>query len=175
VWNLVLDVYRPIEGAPRLPLDASADTTLPLSRFLVLPLQASPSSSPEATFGGSLALMSHSQQAGPDNLQVTLQWQVTSPLDRDYTVFLHLLDSAGTLVRQSDSQPAEGRFPTSLLTSASRIEDRHTLATVGLPAGDYQLETGVYDAQTGERLRLSDSDQDAVSWPVQLPYPPLSS
>jgi len=113
-------------------------------------------------------LLSHREQRTPDNLRVTLEWQATGAVDRDYTAFVHLLDGAGKIAAQNDSQPGSGRFPTSLLPIHTAVEDMHVLNTAGLPAGSYQLEVGLYDAATGRRLSLNGSDADALTWSLRL-------
>jgi 4-amino-4-deoxy-L-arabinose transferase-like glycosyltransferase len=158
VWNLLLDTFEPREGAPRLPV-STGGTTLNVGRFLILPPQPSaPRASPEASFGSSLALLQHTLSREGDRLSVALRWRVVAPLDRDYTVFVHALDGAGRLTAQNDSQPAGGRFPTSLLPAGTQIEDVHTL---DLPPDAAQLEIGVYDVGTGARLGLG-GDGDAL-------------
>ncbi|HLY67025.1 MAG TPA: hypothetical protein VKU60_15935, partial [Chloroflexota bacterium] len=169
VWNLQLDVYRPVEGAPRLPIDATGDTTVDVGRFLVNPPQtAASSAAPDAAFEGNLALLSHRQLRSGGDLQVGLRWASTGSIDRDYTVFVHLLDSKGKLLAQDDSQPGGDRFPTSLLSAETTIDDPHVLNISGVAAGNYQIEVGLYDARTGQRLRLRNSPADAFTWDVQL-------
>ncbi len=167
-YTFFLDVFQPLDGAPRLPLGAGG-TTLNLGRVLVPPPQAGVTPSPAANFGGRLALLEFSYNSAVDEqAQVTIDWQVIGPLERDYTVFVHLLDTAGKLVSQSDSQPDGGRFPTSLLPAGLRVQDRHSLPVNGLPEGRYQLEIGVYDARTGARLKLVGGETDSLVFPEVL-------
>ncbi len=163
VWNLLVDAFEPRQGAPRLPLGIGG-TTLNAGRFLILPpMPSAPRPSPEASFAGSLALLRHTLSREGDRLTVALHWRVLAPLDRDYTVFVHALDGAGRLTAQNDSQPAGGRFPTSLLPPGTQIEDVHTL---DLPPDAGQLEIGVYDVRTGARLGLA-GDGDALKVSVR--------
>jgi len=167
-YTFFLDVFQPLEGAPRLPLSAGG-TTLTLGRFLVPPPQTGIAPSPAANFGGRLAVLGFTYNSPVDEqVQVTIDWQVIGPLERDYTVFVHLLDTAGKLVSQSDSQPDGGRFPTSLLAAGLRVQDRHSLPVNGLPEGHYQLEIGVYDAQTGARLKMAGAETDSLVLPELL-------
>jgi 4-amino-4-deoxy-L-arabinose transferase-like glycosyltransferase len=48
-----------------------------------------------------------------DRLKLNFYWQASQPIDKNYTVFVHLKDEDGALVAQSDSEPMEGRAPTS--------------------------------------------------------------
>jgi 4-amino-4-deoxy-L-arabinose transferase-like glycosyltransferase len=166
VWNLLLDVFEPLEGAPRLTLTGGG-TTLNVGRFLVAPPQPS-MTAPEASFQGNLEMVGHTQLVTPGRLAVTLTWRAVGPVQLDYTVFVHLLDKAGKLVAQDDSQPAGGRFPTSLIPPGLTVEDAHILDVSALPPGAYQLELGLYDAQTGTRLELRGGREAALRWPITL-------
>ena len=74
-------------------------------------------------------------------------------MDRSYTVFLHLEDSQGKLVAQSDGLPAAGTRPTSAWAPGEVIADRRVLALpAGLPAANYRLTAGMYLLETLERL-----------------------
>jgi hypothetical protein len=72
----------------------------------------------------------------------------------DYTVFVHLVDSAGKTVAQHDGQPSwEVPLPTSTWQPGEMLQDRHLLTLpADLPPGEYQLRAGVYYWQTLERL-----------------------
>ena len=170
-YTLYLDVFEPVGGAPRLTLPGGG-TTATLGRFLVLSPASGTAVNPKLTFGGSLGLVEYTY----DNpfgfpvkpVQVKIDWVVTRPLERDLTVFVHMLDSSGKLVSQSDNQPDGGRFPTSLLPVGTHIPDDHSLPVAQLTEGFYQLEIGVYDAQTGARLQLDGTNKDSLVLPVTL-------
>jgi hypothetical protein len=164
-----LDVFEPLDGAPRLPL-STGGTTLRVGRFLVPPSQGDVAPrNPSANFGGSLAFLGFAAaNSAGQTLQVNVDWQVTSRLACDCSVFVHLLDADGKLVSQSDSQPDGGRFPTSLLPPGLRLRDRHTLPLENLPAGQYQLEIGVYDPQNGSRLQIAGTQTDSLLFPETL-------
>ena len=89
-------------------------------------------------------------------LYVTLQWLATDPMPVDYTVFTHLLNSSGVLVTQTDSQPLSGTRPTSSWKPGEVITDRYALLLPPeLEAGDYQIEVGLYDLASLNRLVIS--------------------
>ena len=89
-------------------------------------------------------------------LTFTLYWRngpVTPTFD--YALFAQLFDGAGNKVAQLDWQPhdAIGPRPMTSWLAGEAIQDRQTLALpADLPPGAYQLVTGVYNWQTGERL-----------------------
>jgi len=168
VWNLLVDVFEPRPGAPRLAVSGGG-TIVNVGRFLVAPGRpAAPEANREASFESNLALLNHGQSSASGRLQVRLEWLATGPITRDYTVFVHALDGGGKVVAQNDSQPGQGRFPTSLIPASTPIEDVHSLDVSGLSAGAYRLEVGLYDTQTGARLKLAGKDEDALLFPVTL-------
>ena len=72
---------------------------------------------------------------------------------RDYTVFIHLLDSEGHIQGQADSPPSAGTYPTSVWDAGEVIADLHTISLrPNLPPGEYRLAIGLYDPETGQRL-----------------------
>jgi hypothetical protein len=106
-------------------------------------------------------------------VSLILEWEALSPPNRDYTVFLHLLDENNNIVAGYDAQPLAGRYPTSIWTPGERVHDPHTLPTAGsLPPGRYSLALGLYHQPTGERLPLSlASDHSDADGRLILPQP----
>jgi uncharacterized membrane protein len=92
-----------------------------------------------------------------DVLPLTLIWQTERPLEQRYKVFLHLVDEAGNLVAQRDSEPGGNLIPTTIWQPGESIEDKHgVLVPMGTPAGVYQLRLGLYDlADPTQRLQIS--------------------
>ena len=90
---------------------------------------------------------------------LTLYWQAIATPQSDYTVFVHLLDSAGQLAGQADGPPAAGAYPTSLWEPGEIIVDRHQL-----PAGlQYEsINIGLYRTDTGQRLTADGYPDGAV-------------
>ena len=93
------------------------------------------------------------------SLDLTLYWTPRGRPTRDYTVFLHLLDSQGQLRAQADSPPTSGMYPTSVWDAGESIADFHTIVLpTDLPAGNYTIAMGLYDPQTGQRLPIMDEN-----------------
>jgi hypothetical protein len=107
---------------------------------------------------------------GPSSaLHVILYWQALVHLDRDYTVFVHLLDSAGRLVAQHDAQPRGGRFPTTFWDPGDFITDEHVLEVPAMLApGVYTLTAGLYDLKTGERMAVRSVQDSSRETEVRL-------
>jgi len=97
-------------------------------------------------------VMSHLRPG--DSLAVTLYWQSSTKMDKDYAVFVHLLDENELILAQRNTFPGLGSFPTTLWQPGDAIADSYTLV---LPETTYapssaQLEVGLFDFATGERL-----------------------
>jgi hypothetical protein len=90
-----------------------------------------------------------------------LFWLPRAKQTKDYTVFLQLLDQNGVLVAGRDSQPLSGYFPTSQWPAGEIVTDLIGFELPEkLPAGQYQLITGMYALDTLERLPVSNEAGD---------------
>jgi hypothetical protein len=110
--------------------------------------------------GPDISLQSYqidSQSALPGQiLSLSLDWQAIVQPGRNYKVFVQLLSPEGHLVAQRDSQPLDGFHPTSTWRPGQEITDRYGLFLPDtLPSGAYQLVVGMYDGETGQRLRVA--------------------
>jgi hypothetical protein len=129
------------------------------------------------TLGDELQLVSvdvsQSLQSG-QVLPVEFLWDPVQKPGVDYNLFLQLLSGDGTLAAQHDSPPNGGYTPTSTWFPGEEVPDRHGVALpADLPAGIYQLIAGVYDPNSGQRLRV-DQGGDFVelgSVTVESPSP----
>ena len=116
------------------------------------------------SFGGEIALDSYALSADSvaagETLLARLDWKAQATIDERYAVALQLLDSAGRLVAQRDSQPAGGAQPTSSWQAGEIVIDRHALAIpADLPAGEHSLILALYDAANPlARLPVNDAD-----------------
>jgi hypothetical protein len=93
----------------------------------------------------------------PCSLNLTFYWQAVAPPETNYTVFVHLRNSAGEVVTQKDKPPLEGIYPTRLWDTGEIIKDELTLSPERLEPGRYQLVVGIYDFITGMRLPVEGS------------------
>jgi hypothetical protein len=99
-------------------------------------------------------------------LTLTLYWHALQEMSTSYTVFIHLLGPGGSLA-QHDSVPANGTYPTSLWVTGEVVADTHTLSLpTSLPTGVYELEVGMYVAETGTRLAIPGTGDDALHIPL---------
>jgi hypothetical protein len=78
-------------------------------------------------------------------------------MEKDYTVFVHLIDEEGQIWGQKDNQPEGGFYPTSFWDPGEVIKDEYRLQVrPETPKGEYQIEIGMYLLDTNERLPLKD-------------------
>jgi hypothetical protein len=103
------------------------------------------------------------QAIGLPQQVIALPQQALTPVDRDYTVFVHLLDGEGEKAAQRDSQPCDGGCPTSTWQAGQIYLDRHPL---DLPAdarpGPYRLAIGLYLVDSGDRAAVVGRDDRTV-------------
>lgn len=117
-----------------------------------------------ASFEGGISLVGFSlpdQVSVGEQFTLTLLWQATNTLVTDYTVFVHVTDTTGTLVAQSDGPPLNGFWPTSVWLPDQQINDPH-LITISTP-GIYHLLVGLYDPATV--IPLIATRADGSEWP----------
>jgi hypothetical protein len=103
-------------------------------------------------------------------LTITLDWSARSRPTTDYIVFVHVVDSSGRVVAQSDAPPQNGRYPTSLWDNGDTIVDPHVLSlNKNIPKGNYALEIGLYQPGNGQRLMLVDGSGHSLGDHLLLP------
>jgi uncharacterized membrane protein len=86
---------------------------------------------------------------------VELDWRVDERLTRPLKVFVHLMSADGQLVAQHDA-----RLPESCGTSAGEpCTDRHGVALPADARGSLTIRVGLYDEETGERIRWDDGGE----------------
>ncbi len=158
-WTLADGYRRPYAAAYRLPASGS-------------PAPA-PDHPADAIFGDAARLLGYSLESASarpgDTVNLTLYWQVLAPLDKEYTVFTHLLGehnpaTNGPLWAGHDSQPDGGHYPTTAWQPGEVICDVHPLSVpTDAPPGEYRLEVGFYLLETMARLPATDSQGQPLS------------
>jgi len=113
--------------------------------------------STDSRFGEVISLVGYDIQRRDGALDIELYWSAVATPELDYKVFVHLVDSDGRLVAQHDGYPLNGAYPTSWWTAGEIVGDAHTLPSPPHEDGDVGLYIGMYDAQSGERLVVSDA------------------
>ena len=97
-------------------------------------------------------------------LHLVLYWQALAKMETSYTVFVHLLDAQSHTWGQRDNLPVKGTYPTtSWLPGEVVIDEYEIMVDAGAPAGEYQIEVGMYDL--GTMLRLPAFDEQGNPLP----------
>jgi len=110
-------------------------------------------------FGDKIALVGYDMDrrtASPgETIHLTLYWQALAEMEENYTVFTHVLGEENRIWAQHDNWPKDGNAPTSTWEPGQTIADEHELAIyTDTPPNVYDVEIGLYLAETGGRLRI---------------------
>ncbi len=133
------------------------------------PLQAGSPLPQPVNFGGIIELQGVQTERDGEKLSVTLWWNTLKAPEKDYAIFLHLVDDQGNLLAQDDGMPAGGTSPTHIWQEGDVVRDRHHLqeSTEG-----QSVHVGVYDPAGGQRLPASISGQPMADGAFKFPLLP---
>ncbi len=109
-------------------------------------------------FGESIVLHRLDAELDGRSLEMEMTWQSRHHVPYDAVVFVHVLDSDGALVAQTDIPPAGDRFHTSAWIPRQILTGTLVLP---LPAGHsepYALRFGLYERESLQRLPVVGSD-----------------
>ncbi len=109
------------------------------------------------------------QVVRPDEVvMVTLYWEPLREVDRNYSVFVHLFGEEVRQVGGRDTYPGLGNDPTTTWKPGEVIEDRIPVTVDDAAAGPILLdiEVGLYELETVERLETVDAAGNAIGYPV---------
>lgn len=148
----------------RLPVTGSGGNLLRVGPIVVLSGEdegvVETAVSTHYNFSQQIQLLGYDLQPNAAGLALTLYWQAAeTPPTADWTVFVHLVDGAGTLLAQGDGLPRAGDFPTSWWPAGVLVPDTHRLPTdmdCAALAGT-RLRIGLYNPATADRLPVSDA------------------
>jgi uncharacterized membrane protein len=134
---------------------------LPLYQISSQPIQTIQLKPREVNFGDTLKLMRYwltEKSLAGDWFYLTLEWQAQRSIERDFKVFVHVLDTNGNLAFQQDKLTLNELLPTSRWEPNKIYRDPYAMVVPSeLPAGEYRVVVGVYDAISGERLPVGDA------------------
>jgi len=173
-----------LQNAAKQPLLPSADAVngLPLAAVGQVMVTERPHATVTVTFAhpqavsfvGGIQLLGYDLSPTPvrpgQPLRLRLVWRADKPQATSYTVFTHLLDAHEKIWAQHDGLPVDATRPTTTWEPGEVIADSHTLPVQPDAApGTYRVEIGLYDAQTGVRLRTTDgADRVLLEVPVEV-------
>ncbi len=115
----------------------------------------------QADFAGRFTLAGYrllgDRTAPGEPLTVFLAWRVETRPERDYSFFVHLVDSSGRVIGQSDRALSTTRYQ-----PGEVIVERFFVAPLpDVPTGEYALVTGIYAVEDGGIVQLADGVQVA--------------
>lgn len=100
-----------------------------------------------ASLGEQVRLLGYDLQRTGKELVLTLHWQAISTMNTDYKVFVHLFDpTTETIVAQQDVLAGGEGYPTTRWAPEEVVSSRIVLSLEGVPAGNYRLAVGLYNA-----------------------------
>jgi hypothetical protein len=172
-WQLLAFVGLALALAAGAAIEFDARLARPamLTFFVALPVAASygylaprfldftPTRPQIGIFGNDEIALLDYRMVGPlrhgATIRLHLTWQALRPIDHDYTVFVHAVDTDGKIWGQEDAKPQDGALPTIKWTPGQVISDTHTIQIdVEGPREGYHLEVGLYQAANGDRAIL---------------------
>ncbi len=143
-YTLTTGAYNRATGE-RLAIAGSGNTAFALGSVWLAAPQPRSAPAAIATIAESISL----RQARLDGDTLRLLWRTDQPIERDLSVFVHLLDAQGQLVAQADGVPYNGLYPLPNWRPGQFITDDRPLDVTGRPVA---IVIGLYDPATGERL-----------------------
>jgi hypothetical protein len=164
-YTVVVGVYPTGAALERLPVSATAfGVAQSAVRLAAVDVAGARASEPRAVvYGGALKLAGvRLAPAAPVGapLEVDLEWEMLAPVDREYKVFVHLVDEADQPRAQSDGPLEIVDYPVVRWRPGEQLRTRRSLPLDGsFRPGQYRLLVGLYDpAQPSQRLSILSSD-----------------
>jgi 4-amino-4-deoxy-L-arabinose transferase-like glycosyltransferase len=163
--HTMTDVANLREGLPQPITDLrgrQVGTVIPLSEKAKMLIQPPlPSQRLDANFADKIRLVGYdvdTQRAKPgQRLELALYWEPIIDLDRDYRIFVHLIDDASLVHAQWDSEPVFGFYTSGLWRRGMVVTDLYPIhIPAGISPGQFRFEVGWISA-TEDRLPLLDS------------------
>ncbi len=105
-----------------------------------------------------------------ENVRVTLTWQATARMGRNWSVFIHLVDSAGVIAGQRDTYPGVGLLATADLSPGRRWRSEYVVpvSDAAYTPEDLTVVVGLYDFDSGVRMTLPGGATSAAVGEVAL-------
>ncbi len=126
------------------------------------------------TFGDAISLAKYSVNEDAlhpgDLLTLTLFWRAQARMNKDYTVFVHLVDAQRNVRAQLDAMPRAGAYPTSVWDAGELVRDSYILRLpIDLTPGEYPIELGLYEYPNLARLAVADANGNRIGDNLILP------
>lgn len=122
-----------------------------------------PAIAPVARVGEAITLKEvtrNPQTAQPaETILITVTWHIEATIEQEYITFMHLGDPTQAPLAQADGLAREGNYPPSQWEAGEQFSDVYRLTIPpDLPAGQYPLQMGLYNPQTGVRLPVTSAN-----------------
>ena len=121
----------------------------------------------QAQLGDAIQLYGYTLSETADSYQLTLIWQAQSIPDKNYAIFIHLVDQDGNIVQQQDTIPVAGLRPTAGWRTGEVLTDLHILPET-LPDGTYSLRVGLYEPTTFVRLPITYQGEPQINDQLEI-------
>ena len=162
ILDLALSTGRPaylIKKMPGVEVKVQGEAAGDLWRIVGPSAGQEPAHRLDAVLGGEVRLVGYDRAPASalpgQSLRVGLQWEALVPLEAPYHTYVHLLNTAGDKVAQSDHQPGGVYYPATLWRVGERLLDEHALVVpADAPAGTYRLVAGMYRMEGGALTAL---------------------
>ncbi len=129
----------------------------------------------DVSYGGEMKLLGYElggqRVRRGEYLTLTLYWQSLAPMERDYSVYIHLFGREGQPVGEEDTYPGLGAYSTTLWHPGDIVRDTYKVLvepTAKAP-GLCQIDVGLYDLATIEPLPAYDREGQPVARPAIAP------
>jgi 4-amino-4-deoxy-L-arabinose transferase-like glycosyltransferase len=106
-----------------------------------------------------------------ERINLTLDWQIIEPADKNWSQFIHLVNPQGVIVAQRDLYPAINTLATSDLSDGTAWRDTIPLIipeTLYTPT-DLSVRIGWYHLPTGQRMTLANGRDSLTVGRVHVP------
>jgi len=102
----------------------------------------------------------------PFNL--TLYWRALAPMDRDYSIFVHVYGLDSQLIGQEDSYPGKGSYPTRLWQPGQALRDtyRVIISPQAKAPTQARIEVGLYELSSLKELPRFDGQGRPLKSPI---------
>ncbi len=114
-----------------------------------------------AHFGDHLLLYGYSVGQSEGKINLELIWKAQDNIATDYKVFVHLVDSAGSILAQRDAMPRMNTYPTSLWSAGEFVDDTYEFLDAGA-SDSVVLHVGLYSPDDGTRLPILDNQRRII-------------
>lgn len=119
--------------------------------------------------GYDLATHEYQPEGSGNAIGLYLYWKTTRPVSATLKVFTHVIDAQGALVGQDDSLPVLWMYPVENWQIDEVVIDYHAIALQPQsPLHHLSLQTGFYDAGSGERVPVLNTSEHSAGDKILL-------